>query len=260
MKRTLLTPRRMLALIVVLLVVSSFLGEGVAEAIAGGPRNVVSAVTSPFTSMFYALGTALRHEEPDATPWNEQRVSRAQLEREYGLALKRLDYLQEKIKQLEKERARYANLRAVAEGDEQLDLSGSSFINARVTAFVGEAGSQFVTIDRGTRSGIREGTVIIQGDFNLVGKVVHAGPVTADVKIITSPGTRLEVRLVPATVNAGPQSVRVQLHVRDDGKTFETQVETDTHVQVNDLAHLVDNRWPREAAEFRGGKGRVRGA
>ena len=122
-------------------------------------------------------------------------------------------------------------------------------VNARVTAYTGAAARPVLTIDRGTRAGIQDGTVVAHG-FNLVGRVVHAGPLTADVRLITHREQKLQVRLVPPGPDAEPRRVRVQIEQRDDGHTFGVQVSRSVTVEKGDLAHLADVSWPREARGF----------
>lgn len=242
MRRSLITPRRALVGVVLALLVASFLGEGLADAITRAPRTLVTTALNPLTQPLLAFSRTVRSERNEPHAWSEQRLSRRELEEELGRAMRRLEQLRQEHEQLQREHA------LVTQTREQIELSGVRLVNARVTAYTGDPAAPVLTLERGTRAGLREGTVIASG-FNLVGRVVHAGPMTADVRLIIAPGTELQVTIRPPEVDDEARRTQVHLAARDDG-AFEVRVPARSEIEPNDLAQLSDPRWPREARGF----------
>ena len=247
MKRSFLTPQRLLALVAALLLIASFVGGRTSTALAHIPRTVVSTALAPAHLLLYNVGATVRGTGEDAVQWSSgdnQRPDTTQLRQELGRALRLNEKLRQQNSRLKQQITQLSQIR------EQFGLSGMRLVGARVTAYTGDPGAPVITIDRGTNVGISRGTVIASG-FHLVGEVVHAGPLTADVKLITAKGTKLQVRFVPPRADAQPriESTR-QVTLREDGRTFGVQLDIDINVQAGDLAHLADPRWPRESRGF----------
>ena len=88
--------------------------------------------------------------------------------------------------------------RRVADLDRLLGLRDSTaypMVPARVVA----AGSSFgfastVTLDAGSRDGLREGQTVVSGD-GLVGRTLRVGPTTSTVLLVTDPGFTVGARL-----------------------------------------------------------------
>ncbi|MFW6059675.1 MAG: rod shape-determining protein MreC [Phycisphaeraceae bacterium] len=250
MRRSLLTPKRLLVLLAVLFLFSSFLGERTAGRLSHAPRAMVNTLVSPARWSAHALSLRLRREEPDPVAWDRQQMSRAELEELYGRRLRELRDLQRRHRDLRERLAQLQQIQSLAERSEQWDFSGVRYVQARVTGLTGAPNAPTLNIARGTRAGIREGAIIVRG-YNLVGRVVHAGPATSEVKLITAPQTKLQATLLPpADATDSRDSLPVQLEVRDDGETFGVQVRRGEPVQAGDLAHLDDPRFPREAQSY----------
>ena len=247
MKRSPLTPRRLLAVVVVMLLIASFLGETVAANIAHAPRVLVGTALNPLTHPLYTLSRNVRGGSADTHAFSEDRKSRQELEEELGHALRRLDRLRQEHEQLQREFSQVTRTR------EQLGLSGVRLVRARVTAYGGDPAAPVLTINRGTQTGITRGTVVVSG-FNLVGEVVHAGPMTANVRLITAPGTEFRVTLRPPEAEDTQRQTDVHIEARSDGGTFGVQVSARSEIEVGDFAHLSDPRWPREARGFVAGQ------
>jgi len=116
---------------------------------------------------------------------------------------------------------------------------------ANVIARTRSAGGLSITIDRGRRGGIVEGLPVVDLP-NLIGRVTAVGPVTATVKLITSPGMELEAAITPPPA-PGEQVLRIKarclLEARDDGTFITTDIEQGVDVAVDDIAYLSDRDW-----------------
>lgn len=132
---------------------------------------------------------------------------------------------------------------------EMLQLEGVQLVPARVSGFSGDPVRPVLTIDRGTFSGVHDGAAVVSG-FNLVGRVAKAYAGSADVELITAAGTKLQVRILPPRTDDVPRELVEQLELEEDGRWFEVQVEIDAAVEVGDLAHLIDERWPPAARGY----------
>ena len=223
-----------LALLVAVLVAMSFLPARAAGFISAGPRHFVRKILGPLTEPLHRVGSALRRpEETEAEPLPptvDPLVYARRLEQE-------IRWKDDLIKQLTQTR--------------QLSLAGVTLVPARVTQWSGRPRShRRISIDRGERSSVRLGQAVTDG-FNLVGRVTEFGAATATVHLITSSGTSLVVRIVPASLGPAPRELVVQrLRASDDGSHFIGHCTTEDEVQQGDLAHLYDQDWPEEAGGF----------
>lgn len=245
MKRSLLTPRRLLALVVALLLISSMLSAPVADRVTRGPRSLVSAALNPVTGVLRALGRSIRGSEQPDTPWPG--ATDVELELELGRALRIIRQLEGELRRAQDQVAQLSQIR------DQFGLQGVRLIDARVTAYNGSTIDPVITIDKGSSKGLRKGSVVASG-FNLVGEVVRVGPVSADVKLITAANTNIIARLVTPIADVQPRILEAMLHRAKDGQYFVTEPGVDSPVQVGDLAHLSSERWPPEAQGFVVGK------
>jgi rod shape-determining protein MreC len=103
--------------------------------------------------------------------------------------------------------AAYTRLRAAPE------TRGRQFVAARVVAVgrVGAAGPERVTIDAGSRDGVRADTAVVAAE-GLVGRVVSVSPWTADVLLLGAADLTVAVRVAPSgvlgSVGSGAQGGR----------------------------------------------------
>lgn len=95
-------------------------------------------------------------------------------------------------------------------------LGRYTIVPARVVAVAtGPDGVRSVTIDAGSRDGLRTDMTVISGD-GLVGRVRRVGPLTADVLLITDPSFSVGVRLegtgrIGVARGAGERPMRLEL-------------------------------------------------
>lgn len=232
-----LTQQRVLVVVLVLLLINTQLKAQWATKLGHIPRAVVSMVVSPFSGTLHSFSTMIRGRDDRATidvgPGHD-------LATEYGFAKQRIIQLEDQLDKARRQIEALSQIRAVS------DLSGFSLVDARVTGYQDNPLKPVLTIDRGTNRGIHAQMAVSDG-FNLVGRVNQAFPATADVELITARGTQLQVRIVPATVDAGPRDVREMITLNEARNAFEVTIDKDDPVQVGDLAHLIDERWPAEA-------------
>ena len=232
MKYAWLKPKRILGVAAVLLIASSLLPQRGANLISTPPRQLVDALLTPTNQILTAISTRLR---PAAAPetdlpsrqqlaqqLDEQKVYTSQLEQEIGILQKLL--------------------RDLRLSQTVLDLGNVSMAAANVTAFSGSEGSPQLTIVRNRDDNLREGLAVISGAA-LVGRVVRVDTLTAQVKLITAPGTSLHVRIVPPSAGQAPYTLEDTIHVADDGESFFVDVDKGHPVKVGDVAHLADDDW-----------------
>ncbi len=149
-----------------------------------------------------------------------------------------LDYL----RALEDENARLRTLvDELAVSTSMLTRPGATQVLARVlSVYEDDAG---LAIGAGERSGLRAGDVVVVGE-HLVGSLSGVAPLTSDVDLVARDGVRVQVRLVPAT-DLRPERESVEWFDYDEGLgAFVAELSLDAPVQVEDVAHLVDDRWP----------------
>jgi rod shape-determining protein MreC len=116
-------------------------------------------------------------------------------------------------------RATEDDRRRVAELDALLRVSGLGryrVLPARVVAGApAQDDARRVTIDAGTRDGVRNGMTVLSGD-GLVGRVLRAAPATCDVLLLTDPAFSVGVRLagtgrIGVATGAGAAPMRLSL-------------------------------------------------
>ncbi|MCC6579370.1 MAG: rod shape-determining protein MreC [Phycisphaeraceae bacterium] len=103
-----------------------------------------------------------------------------------------------------------------------------------------------LTLSMGAMHGIREGMVVATG-ASLVGRIGFAGQNSSNVRLITSPKTTLIVRILPPDARPQPRQALCQIESDPTSMALLGRGDADNPVQVGDLAHLADDRWPRQA-------------
>lgn len=241
MRHPLLTQRRVLFLAVIpLLLVGSFLPPAIARVTSDKPRDLVRMLHTPVTQALKRVGDSIRSPDDLKVDLGPER----EMEQNYRELLR---YARQLEDDLRRSQAMVANLTQMRQG---LGMRATRLLPAVVTAPPTGPASPTLTIDRGTREGIAPGQVVAAADgFNLAGLITDAGPLTASVQLITKPGTRLDVRILPPTPGASPREVFTQLQLNDKGQ-FEAVLGADRPVNKGDLAHLSDDHWPAEARGF----------
>jgi len=252
MRRSFITPGRLLFAVVAFLLYSSFASLDVALSIAAPPRDALRFVISPATQPLHALAGMTR----PATATDDDLADRERLS---AANEELLQYVRQLEDQLRVSRSRIDEL-AEMRGNATLRLRGVKLVDAGVTSWQGGA-MPVLTINRGSGDGIGEGMIVGTG-ANLVGRVSSVSAGSATVSLISTPGTLLDVRVMPAAAGPSPREVVVQCQPMKGSDTFWAEAAQSDPIQAGDLAHLrlPDNvlasqaRWRDEAAGMVVGK------
>ncbi len=225
--------------LVVVLLVCSMLPARWARVVSSQPRHLLAAAMAPMDHVLKPLADKLRRPPELAVELGNRE--------EYERAQQQIVELQFKLRQATQLIAELSQVK------EQLRLTGVQLRTATVTSWSGDRLHPTLLINRGTRHGVAVGMVVVRG-YQLVGRVVDVGPVTATVRLITAPQTHLIASMIPPVVGSAPREVMAQLRVGKDGLTLEADTNAEDPVLVGDLAHLSDESWPVEAVGFVVGK------
>lgn len=235
----LLTPRRSLLIIALLLFVNCMLPARYAIKLGYVPRSIVAAATTPLTLPLKSLSDTIRGEEAEHPDFGSEEDVLVELERR----MQQVVALEEALREAQE------MIVMLSQSRELLSLEGYQLLPARVTGYSGDSTNPTITIDKGTTKGVYEGAPVLHG-ISLVGRVSAAYPLTADVQLITAKGTQLQVRILPPTTGQAPRELVEMIELEEGGRWFEVLVEKDEPVEVGDLASLVDERWPPEARGY----------
>ncbi|MEX0884815.1 MAG: rod shape-determining protein MreC [Phycisphaeraceae bacterium] len=237
MPKRVLTPRRRLLLVAALLLVASLLPTRVATTLAAPARELLAATVLPVAVPLKTLARALRRPEtPELALDDETHPGR-------GLQYRR--QLEQEVDRLRQENQALRQVRAIVG-----DRPGLEAVSARVGGVSGGAGlNPTLTIDRGSQRGVARDQVVVWG-FSLVGRVTRAGPLTADVGLITATDTAVSARIVPPTMDAPQRQWRGWLAYDPETQALTAEIGPDEQVEAGDLAHLDDTAWPAEAQGF----------
>src|SRR4051812_46391883 len=147
----------------------------IGNAVFGPVENAVTSVTRPVGSFFASLGHLSGYKG------DNDRLRRQNAE------------LQHQLRLTDSERAQLADMQKLLHLDQRAQFR---IVAARVTGVGSSLGFESaVTIDVGTRDGVRADQTVVNGD-GLVGKTLAVGPTTSTVLLVPDPkfsaGARLE--------------------------------------------------------------------
>lgn len=246
MRHSLITPGRLLFALVAFLFYASFAKLDVAISIAAPPRDAVRFVINPVTQPLHALAAMARGDGETETA----AVDQNKLIDDNHKLLQQVRQLED---QLRVSRDRIAELSEMR-SNTTLNLKSIRLVDAGVTSWQGGA-TPILTINRGSGDGLGEGMVVGTG-ANLVGRVASVSASSATVSLISTPGTLLDVRIMPPTSAPSPREVVVQCQPTKGTETFWAEGAQSDPIQAGDFAHLrlPDNvlatqaRWRNESA------------
>lgn len=239
-----LTQRRVLVLVAVACVFSSFLPEPASRFLWSRPRQVKDMLITPLTHPLHLLSIGVRGGDHALSIPIDQSASAEEIAW-YRTQVQRL---KAELRDADDRLRRYEALAGLSQRG-WLALDDVRFVSAHVTAWGGTADRPTLTINKGRTHGVERGMVVCD-EVNLVGRVVDAGPMTATVELLTVPDEPVSVRIVPTTKPGEPAADGLPLVLRyeDDRQAFTQVTEIHANVNVGDLAHLDGAAsWPREA-------------
>lgn len=239
MKRSILTPRRILVGLTLLLLASSLMPVTVARSLSDKPRDFLVVLTAPPVAMLNRLGLALRRPSPPLTGGdnsvrlhqeNQQfQVINAKLRDELARA-------QTVIEQLSGARRVFP-------------LTGYRLLPAAVLDVAADPRRSSLMIEVGRRQGVSEGMVVVKG-AHLVGVVTDTTPMTSSVTLLDAPSSTVQVEITAGSVAESSRRYTALIRRDNEGKGFVVQVGRDKVIEVGDTARLTDRRFPKEAHFF----------
>lgn len=236
MKKALLSQKRVIAALSVILFVTSLLPARFVQPVTSTPHDVVMAILTPLCAPLNALAGAIR-SPADLTVMSG---SDEQLQRELLAMHALLEQTRDELAETREQ------LRKITLMQSQHPLRGVALMPAKVID--GTPGNQRLTINQGTRDGVAVGMAVTDGG-NLVGRISRTGAASADILPIVAAGTRLAVSIWPMS-DADVRPTVASIRADGDGCTFLGQVSDRAPVKVGDLAHLDDDGWPAEVQRF----------
>jgi len=221
-----LTPRRLLILVIVVLAISSLQPNARASWIARPWRGLVELFATPIRVPLHELGVAMRSQGPRELNFDDKTSP--------GYAMQRIAALQVEVGQLREENRRLRGVRSIIG-----ESSALAQVDAAMTGVTGPRDVPILRIDRGTSSGVTKGRIVVT-NFHLVGEVVSADLMTAQVKPITAARTKVLARLMPPGAEALREGPGVWLEWSPDQQAFVQQISSAVQIAVGDFAVFAD--------------------
>ncbi len=239
MNRPPITPKKILIAAAVLLLISSQLPTRAATTISSIPRSFVRFISKP-SAMLHRMSATLRPARTNLPNF----AGGGDLADQLAQARVYINTLEQEILELRDVS------QSLAQIDALLDLGGIRLIGANVLGFNGDLKNPILTIGAGEDAGIRDGLAVVWG-AGLVGKVISTSDKTADIQLVTTAGTKLQVRIAKPTTDGIAASLPAFIEVADDGRSFTTEeFSVDAPVAVGDLVHLADDSWQSRSRGF----------
>ena len=242
MRRSLLNQRRVLLLLIAALLVAALAPVRWTAWLVRVPQWVVETTIAPPTDLLGRLGPGAA---PGADP--RQQVDAETLRAQIN-ELQRMNYfLHQQLREAHEELALMRQITV------QLGLERPpAMLAATVTARDARRGGTLLTINRGSRHGLRDGLTVAAGR-DLVGEVVRTGPLTATVRVMTHDQQTFEAIVAPPdALNPGEGVSHLWLQYSSEHEAFFTSVAADADVEVG---HYAISQRPRATSGFIIGRG-----
>ena len=238
MPRSLLNSKRVLLMFAALLVVFSVAPMWLAAPVGNAGRGVVLAAVSPIAGMLKSMTAAIRPPAEDRVDHGDE----AGLADKYEMAMMLIRKYEAEIVSKDEQIQRLRLSKSA------LQLEGTEMIDVRVVGYSGDRDNPILTINRGTAGRVGNRMAVIW-ETNFVGVVDSNRSLTADVRLITAPGSTILARIQPLTPDAAARTAEYFLEVTEDGSAFEVDVPSGTAIAVGDVASVSDSQghWPNEA-------------
>lgn len=248
MKFFAINQQAVLVVVILLLAVGSMLPTDSADFISRRVAGPVDFLINPFTRQLRKLSTHLRPaRDPQRAGFDQ---TKQQLADNYDALRREYDLVQQQLKD-----ARLLIERDFPElkiATRHFDLQLESYWQRRYR--VARSYSYQLIISRGRGSGLSENLAVVYRS-DLVGQLKNMKAASATVRLITTPGTVLHVRVVSPNPDSSQKEDRtvIQLTADDSGDAFWSDpFAREADVNVGDLALLSDHRQslPRAARSF----------
>ncbi|NBC11056.1 MAG: hypothetical protein GVY24_04870 [Planctomycetes bacterium] len=212
------------------------------QAAAGSLHHFAELVVGVGARPLSAMASALRDRTHQPEHFQQLVQANRRIESQQNVILR----LWRENQQLQRENAALQEIRR------QLGRQRYTFRPARVMSRSTDPASRTVTLNRGADAGLVKGAAVVSGP-HLVGRVVEVGRLTADVQLVTAPGTTFQALITPPvwTVESMPEQ-RLRQPARFEhqgGRRFDAIAHEDMQANIGDVAHLSDPspRWPASA-------------
>ncbi|MEM6393004.1 MAG: rod shape-determining protein MreC [Planctomycetota bacterium] len=234
-----MTGKRLVILVACVLGITAVLPARFANPLSTPTRWLADTALSPVTGPLHRASTA-----PLGGPGDHDADTPTDPAQHPVLALQLIAQLQDQVARLRVENQRLRQVRELLEGSARV-------IQARVTGSEPGTGQRVLRLNKGSNDGLAKGHVVVFGGW-LVGQVIAADPSTARVRLITSAGSEFQVAFSSPDLNQPPRVERPNLILEPNQARFAVLagVSRDTAITQDDLARLVDPRWPPEAQAF----------
>jgi cell shape-determining protein MreC len=239
MSHRVLSQRRVLIVLAVLLLVSSFLPSGLSHELWSRPRHLKDLLLTPIADPLHALSLAIRRPASSTPPMANVEAEEIARSRNY------LRRLEAELKEAHDKLAQFERISALARAG-QVNLRGLDLVSARVTGWEGSPIEPLLMINRGRTSRLVPNLAVSDG-VNLVGYVQDVGAMTSSVVLLPSSRVPLEVRIVPPTLESPTRELPGYLQYDPRRRTFYLVCSKQADVRTGDLAHLTGGGWPDEA-------------
>lgn len=238
MPRSLLNSKRLLFMLAALMLILSAMPLWFTAPIGGVGRGGVLAAVSPIAGMLKSIAVTIRPPEEDRIDHG----SEEQLVASYEMALMLNRKYEAEIASKDEQIQRLRLSKSV------LQLEGTEMIDVRVVGYSGDRDNPILTVNRGTAGDVGNRMAVIW-ETNFVGVVDSNRSLTADVRLITAPGSTILARIQPLTPEAAVRTAEYFLEINEDGTAFKVDVPSGTAIAVGDVASVSDSQghWPNEA-------------
>jgi len=213
------------------------------------PAEFLGLLLTPFADLGNRLGERIRppRNSLDGVMLTEEYIThlqeeRAEFERLYLAEQAKVESLESQLRQLQNAPADLPNVPVRP-------------VLARIGLRAPAGASGVVTLNRGSRDGIAEGTIAVYEHINLVGRVREVSSVQCTLVPLTNAATgELQGAVIahdrPGAAVSLASAPKVALKPRGDGTLF-AEPPNDALINVGDEVRLSDESWPRAAQGMR---------
>lgn len=230
MSKPLLTSRKALFAVVVVLLVTSLLPSGKAWYIAAAPTWVAETLSVPVSWPISKLAHTIRSED-------EGRVENV-TETEFAERLAAFEQENRRLWRINKD------LQESLEALEAIviirDLGDIKPVEAAVVSYNNDRNNPVMLLGRGSRSGVQLGDPIVY-KTNLLGFVVEVDQLNCKAELISRPEYRIRAALQPPGATQEPWPIIDYVTTADDGQSFFVDLRLGHNLQKDDIVWVYDD-------------------